>query len=347
MKQFPIKIVNLQDEKILEIRWAPNNVCNFRCRYCFPGSNAGDHKSPSDLSLVIANFKHLIEQYKTKLGKNKIHLKINGGEPTLWKDLAEFIQEIKKDNDVYVSIITNGSRTLRWWKENGHLLDNIHLSHHVGQADIDHTIAVADTLYELGRRVTVKVLMDPISWYESANAVEYLKAQSKHKWFIVVGEVIEPEQSQIANIRVINNNDIKYNEIQKSYLKWGIKRFASLKWFWKNRKLFFNGDMRYHESKATLNNGSTVKATMYTYINKNWHSFKGWECNIGIESIFINWDGRIEGSCGEALYGVDYYHNILDQDFVEKFNPDFVPVVCSKYNCTCCSENHLSKRLLG
>ncbi len=156
----PIKIVSTQKENILEIRWNPNNLCNFNCRYCFPYNNTGEYKSPKDLDLIVNNFNFLLEQYKEKLGKTRIHLKIAGGEPSLWKDLDTFTHRIKQSNDVYVTLITNGSRTLRWWKEHGQLFDNVHLTHHVAQADIDHTMEVADTMYEFGKKITVKVLMD-------------------------------------------------------------------------------------------------------------------------------------------------------------------------------------------
>ena len=127
----PIKIVSTQKPNILAIRWNPNNVCNYKCEYCWPGSNKGDYKSPEDLNLIVKNFNHMIERYKTKLGKTVVHLSLAGGEPTLWKDLGKFIEEIKKENNVYFTLISNGSRTLRWWKEYGHLIDNAGLSYHI------------------------------------------------------------------------------------------------------------------------------------------------------------------------------------------------------------------------
>ena len=86
----PIKIVSTQKSNILVIRWNPNNVCNYNCEYCWPNNHSGDYLSPQNLDLVIKNFNHLIEKYKKALGKNKVHLMMAGGEPTLWKDLAVF-----------------------------------------------------------------------------------------------------------------------------------------------------------------------------------------------------------------------------------------------------------------
>ncbi len=340
----PIKIVSTQKSNILEIRWNPNNVCNYKCEYCFPNTNTGDYLSPKDLDLVIKNFNHLIDRYKTKLGKTKIHLMMAGGEPTLWKDLSIFIREIKKENDIYLTLNTNGSRTLRWWKEYGHLIDNAHMSYHIAQAkNPDHMIAVADTLFEYNKKVTVKVLMDRKHWQEGLDVIEYMKKNSKHKWFIMTGEVIEPEVMNLAGIKVIDASDIQLTKDQKKFLKNSLKRIPSPLWIWKNRKLVFGGQIRLYESTAYLENGKSLKAKSNTYINNNWNNFEGWSCDIGLDSVYIHWDGEIKGSCMQTIYGLDQPFNILDSDFVEKFDPEFKPSICSKKNCYCSPETHISK----
>jgi MoaA/NifB/PqqE/SkfB family radical SAM enzyme len=339
----PIKIISTQKPNILAIRWNPNNVCNYKCEYCWPDSNAGNYPSPKNLDLIIKNFNHFIEMYKQKLGKTKIHLSLAGGEPTLWRDLALFIEAIKKENDIYLSLISNGSRTLRWWKEYGHLIDNAHLSYHISQADPDHMIAVADTLFEYKKKVTVKVLMDRKHWQEGLDVIDYMKKNSKHNWFIITCEVIEPEVSKIGNIKVVNADDIQITSEQKRFLKNPLKRIPNLLWIWKNRKLIFEGQMRLYESVATLDDGKTVRAKSNTYINNNWTNFEGWSCDIGLDNVYISWTGEIQGSCQQTIYGLDYSFNILDEDFVEKFDPEFKSSICSIKNCLCSCETHQSK----
>lgn len=342
-KVFPVKIVTTQKENTFEIRWTPNNVCNFKCRYCYPGSNTGEYPSPKDIDLIVKNFNHMLKEYKEKLGKTRIHLKIAGGEPTLWRDLGIFIDKIKQENEVYVSLITNGSRTLRWWQENGHNIDNIHLTHHVAQADLDHTIAVADLMYQFGKKITVKVLMDLACWDKCLEAVDYLKKNSKTRFIIMTREVTEPETLTLGGIKAVSSDDLKYTPEQKKYLSKGLRRIPGLLWFWKNRNLLRSGEIRLHESVATLSDGKKVKAKAETYLNKNWNNFKGWSCNIGIEGVFIDWLGDIKGSCNHTLYGLDYSYNILDDDFAEKFVLVPKPVTCKNYNCFCLPETHISK----
>lgn len=338
----PIRIVSTNDQDYLEVRWNPTNVCNFSCRYCFPESNEGTHNSPENLDLVIKNFNHFLKQYREKLGKTKFHLKLGGGEPTLWKGLEYFISEIKKENNVYVSLISNGSRTLRWWKQNGHLIDNVTLSYHVAQANVEHHIDVADTMFELGKKVTVSVLMDPDNWNKAVNDIEYMKAYSKYKWFIQTTEVIEPTHMALNSIKIITKEERRYTSDQKKYMRWSLKRIPGVLWFIRNIRSL-KKDIKLWESRAVLDNGSILKARSQTYINNNWNAFKGWECNLGIESLMINWDGNIVGACGQTLYGLDTSFNILDKDFVKKFNPIFKPVICGINNCFCQPETHISK----
>lgn len=343
----PIKIVSTKKPNILEIVWAPNNVCNYQCDYCWPGSHDGNYRSPEDLDLIIKNFNHLLAHYKNKLGRDKVHLKISGGEPTLWKDLALFIKEIKKENDVYLTLISNGSRTLRWWKEYGYLIDNAHLSFHIAQSDADHMIAVADTLYEFNKKVTVKVLMDTKCWQQGLDAIEYMKNNSKHSWFIMTSEVIEQEATSIKNIKVVDANRISITTEQKKFLKNSLKRIPKLLWLWKNRKLIFEGQIRLFESVTYFDNGKSARAKTNAYINNNWNNFEGWSCDIGLDQFTIHWDGNIRGSCGQTLFGLNSSFNILDKNFVEKFNPELKPSICSIKSCYCVPETHVSKFKLG
>jgi Radical SAM superfamily/4Fe-4S single cluster domain len=323
-----IKITSTQHSNILNVRWSPNNVCNFHCQYCFSGSNEGSFTSPRDLGLIVKNFRHFFDQYNQKLDKNKFHLVIAGGEPTLWKDLGKFIKEIKQNHDVYISVISNGSRTLRWWKKYGPFIDNPVLSFHTLNADIDHHIQVADTMFEFGKKTTVLVPMDPTCWDKCVNAIEHMKQTSRYSWFIQAKEVI---------------NFGKYTEDQKRYLSQEMKRIPSAAWILKNLNLVFNGSIKWIESLAKFDNNLILPATTQTYVNKEWNYFKGWKCDIGLESVYISWDGRIIGSCGQTIYGVDHSFNILDQDFVNCFNPEFNASICSIKKCTCRPETHITK----
>ena len=327
------QIISTQKPNILEIRWSLNNVCNFKCRYCFPGSNEGNFPSPNDLDLTIKNFNHMLSCYKRDLGKTRFDIKILGGEPTVWKNLTEFLSGIKKEHDVYTSIISNGSRTLRWWEENGHLIDNLILSFHYEQADLQHTVAVADIMYALGKKVTVHVLMDDKNWDNCISSIEYMKQTSKYKWMIQSKEII-----------TTTNNQVNYTEEQRLYLQKEIKRFPSIRWILSNVKLLLNGTMRLYESKFFTDDGKKGKATSQHYLTTEQNNFKGWDCNIGIESVYINHTGEVMGSCGQTILGKRF--NILSNDFTKVFETPTLPTTCSIDGCYCPPETNISKVIL-
>lgn len=329
----PIEITSTLRSEILEIRWMPHNICNFRCRYCFPGAFEGTDKPPTDLDLVVKNFVHLMNWYKDNLGKTKFHFKLLGGEPTLFKGIEFVLNELRSKFDLYTTIVSNGSRKLEWWQQNGHLFDNVVLSYHAAQADIDHHIAVADTLFALGKKVTVLVLMDPEIWYQCVRDVDYMKRNSKHCWFIQAKEIVDWD----------GKHPIDYTDKQKKYLSNELKRYPSFMWFIKNRHLIFDGSIRLFESTATLEDGRTIRATSQTYINKGWNRFKGWSCDIGYSSIFVGSSGLITAGCGETPWGLDYQFNILDKDFAKKYSPRPKSSICSLDACTCQPDTHISK----
>lgn len=329
----PIKIKSTQKSNILEITWDVTNSCNFHCRYCFPGANAGTFKVNQDLTLLADNFHHFANQYKSKLGRDKIKLKFGGGEPTLWKDFGDFLVKLKQQNkNLYLSVISNGSRTLRWWKEYGHLIDNANLSFHIAEANLDHHIAVADTLMGLGKKVTVLVLMDPTRWDECVSAVEYMKSNSKYRFFIEVKTIVD-----------VPGVNIEYTEEQRKYLIKEIKQMPNLLWFIKNVNLIYDGLIRKYSSHAILENGKKLKATSAGYVSRGWNKFTGWSCDIGLDTVYIKWTGEIQGSCGQKIFNLDKSFNILDRDFIEKFDPKMISSICQIDRCDCQPETHVSK----
>jgi hypothetical protein len=204
-------------------------------------------------------------------------------------------------------------------------------------------IAVADALFELGKKVTVKILMDRKHWDEGLQVLDYMKRNSKHRWFLMVAEVLEPEVIELGTIKIIDANDIMLTGDQKKFLKKSLRRMPNLLWLWKNRKLILEGQMRTYESVAYLENGKKIKAKSQTYTNSNWNSFEGWSCDVGLDDLNIHWDGELKGACRQTIYGLDYSFNILDENFIEKFDPQFGPSICTKKNCYCSPETHISK----
>ena len=327
----PIKIISTQESSTLQIRFWPTDICNFNCSYCFPGSHDAKFRFPKNVSTVIKNFRILFDLYTAKLGKTKFHLIIvGGGEPTLWPHIEQFCKEIKEQHNVLTTIITNGSRTLRWWKDNMTYFDDVVLSTHHEFVDIEHQCAVGDLLYSADIKVTGLMLMDATSWDKCVAMVDRMK-QSKKPWFIEAKAVVDaPEHGM----------DV-YTDEQLEYLSAGIKRLPSSDWLLKRL-----ADIRMHESVVLFDDGTASVARPHDIIVNKWNYFQGWSCNVALETLLIKYDGSVTGSCQAPIFAndtINLFSETFEQDF--KANMDFKPIKCPLVHCGCQPETHVTKSL--
>jgi len=318
-----IKIDSNIDDSILRIELCLSNICNYSCWYCFPGCNEGTHPWPK-YKTFVENLDHLIDYYKKHKNKKTIYIHIIGGEPTLWREFGDFVKYLKEQHKCIVSVSTNGSRTLRWWEEYGHYVDAVMLSCHYERVDVEHAKAVGDILYKKGVNVNALVLMDPANWDRCIDIVEQLKT-SKKRWFICAMEIY--------------HGSVHYTEEQKEYLSKSCKRIAN-PWFY-----FWNKKTPHANPTFTFEDGSKAK------LNNNWvslnglNNFYGWECNLGVDTFYINKDGLMQGACGETLYDLNYKFNIYDDNFISKFHPEIKPTICKKNAlCQCQPEYNCRKQ---
>lgn len=315
------EIDNTFPRDMLRIEYMIGNVCNYRCNYCFPGSNEGDQNWP-DIGIAKKNFYHLLKHYESQ-GKKRFQLYVVGGETTIWKDFAHFCCFLKENFNITIEVSTNGSRSLNWWKRNGQYFDHVAISVHHEFVKIPHVIQVADMLYEKKIYVNTDVLMDPYNFDLCISNIEKLKT-SKYQWPI------------IAKI-VHYNGQHRYDDQQLEYLKDNLKRYPEKDWHLSTTKkpdikIIIKQDT---ENIETIDDGWLIK--------NNKQRFTGWSCDLGVEFIKIYGDGTITGNCHQHLYGLSRDFNLYDSDFVENFNIKIKPVICQQYLCGCNRETIIRK----
>jgi MoaA/NifB/PqqE/SkfB family radical SAM enzyme len=316
-----IKIDSNVDKDILRIELFFSNICNYKCWYCFPGYNEGTHPWP-ELELVIKNLSALLDYYKENLNKKIFLLHIIGGEPTLWKELGEFIRYFKENYNCVISTSSNGSRTLRWWREFGQYFDHVILSAHHERVDSKHLAEVADILYSKDVWVNATVLMDPNHWNKCLGIIDDLK-KSKNRWPITAIAVYHPT--------------IRYTEEQKRFFKRSLKRIPWPWYYLKCKRLPHRVPTLYHSDNSK-------KKVPHNWLKINeLNKFKDWSCDIGLDTLCIDKDGRLRGSCGSSIYNLDFFYNIFDKDFKEKFNPELNPTICKFDICSCMPETNTRK----
>jgi organic radical activating enzyme len=327
----PIKIVSLQPKNELEVRFWPTDVCNFNCSYCFPDSKNGIYRYPKNIDTIIQNFNYLFDVYNEKFGKTKFNLNIvGGGEPTIWPHFTEFCKGIKSKHNVVLKTTTNGSRSLRWWKEHSKYLSKVTLSVHHEFADIDHTIQVLDYLYEQKILGTALVLMDASEFDKCKAIVDKMLSTSKHPWFIEAKPVVD----------FPGKDNLSYTSEQQEYMKIDLKRIPD-----GDLLINFISDIKIYESVAIYDTGEVIPKKSGDYINENVNYFNGWKCDVSLENLVIRYDGTISGNCNADIFK-DCNLNMFSENFIEDFNKfkfNLKTFTCNYVNCSCQPDTHITK----
>jgi MoaA/NifB/PqqE/SkfB family radical SAM enzyme len=324
------KLIEIKNNKnrLLRLQYDLGNLCNYTCWYCFPGSNDGDVPFPN-IEVVKYNLVKLINHYTDSNLVDEVQLNFMGGEPTLWKHLGELVEYVSKNAKCSISMQTNGSRTLRWWKEFGKYFDHVSISVHHEKANTAHIIQVADILIDQKVSILTSVLMDHTAWDKCKTLVDEL-VESKMKFMILA-----------KPIHI--NGVVTYTDEQREYLKKSVKRRPSLRILLRHINLY----SRIPSIKAIFDNKSVVKVTSDHYFILNLlNRFTGWDCTLGINFLYISRNGLLTGTCGQKLYKLDYFYNINDVDFIEKFNPILQNVTCEQKMCLCAGETLIPKRII-
>lgn len=326
----PIKILSLQPKEVLDIRFWPTDICNFNCTYCFPGSKDANFRYPKNVDTVVKNFSLLFDLYKEKHNKKKFDINlVGGGEPTLWPHFKEFCNGIRQQHNVELTVTTNGSRSLKWWRKNGPAVDKVTLSVHHEFANIDHTISVLDYLYEAGITCTALVLMDA-EYFDKCKRIVDKFQESKYPWFIEAKPIVD----------FAGKDSLSYTEEQKKYMKQDLKRLPDSEFLINNMHLF-----RLHDSIAFYDDETIETKRTGDYINTDTNYYQGWNCNVALENLVITFDGTVKGSCNASLFK-DYNINLFAEDFEETFNKasfNLSTIQCPFKKCSCQPDTHITK----
>lgn len=335
MKKDVVAIKNPDYDELLSIDITLANICNYSCHYCHPGLNNGDRGFPLDYDLYTKNFDHLINIYKNKFNKKHIKVELTGGEPTLWPRIADFAKHLKETHPEIdcCKIISNGSRTIRWWKENSQYFDEIHLSLHP-EGNPQHVIEVADYIYKnTNNFVTINVILDPTDWETSKNRLDEIVAHTTpwltKSWLLVSGATVRSDYTK-EQLKEFDNR---------------VKKIPPQEYIDKLRER----GIIFPPSKATLvyDNGTTEPFTKLTLKREEGDNvFTGWECNTGVDRIACAF-GNIISPCGARyLFDLDQPLTLYDEDFTKKFRASIIkPIICRESVCgKCTSDLRIPKR---
>jgi organic radical activating enzyme len=326
-KVIPIKLERLKTPRTTKVvEWRLGNTCNFDCSFCTPEFKDGSRRY-LEYHRYIKLIDNLIESDTSK----KIWFQINGGEPTLYPKLIELLTYIKSKGG-YTSMFSNGSRSIRWWKELAELnvLDRLYLSYHPEQDETPaHIIEVNDIMQITKTLVTIFVTTqaDPILFQKAVKG--HIEIQNKA---IAI--------SSLKPITILDKNILQpysteqINLIQKNlYVRSiGWKSISDKKAEYLKTVPFYNSEVT-----ITYSDQSTKTESSQFFIENNQTNFKNWECDIGMDTLFIDVENVYRGQCrqGESVEMVN-----------ENTTFRSTPIICKTDRCMCSFDVQEPKRMV-
>lgn len=305
-KYFKLVHNNVNHEQWFVVNWCLGNTCNYSCSYCPSDLHDGSRRWPD--ANVVKNFIAKCNDYHYP---RKMYFEFTGGEVTLWPAFLE-VSEFCNDLGVKIGLISNGSRTTRWWNENKHLFDHVCLSFHPEQANSEHFIAVINELHN-DLRVHVNLMMKPEKFEECYNIANKIKSISNIS--MALQPLIHDFQSKLFDYSVVQH---KILDRQHDLIIKHIKHDRDFD--------YYRGAMRQltRESDNTITDVVASAQRMVADGKNNW---QGWHCWAGVEQLIVDMDGTIyRGWCKEGgrIGHID-----------EEFTLTTEPIICSKTMCHC------------
>lgn len=298
---------------IVLIDWSLGSTCNYRCSYCPDSLHNG--KTPwIPKKIILSIWEKIITHYKSIW--KKCCFQFTWWEPTLHPDFKEIIIALK-DAWSYIGIISNGSRTQKFWSEIVPYIDNVNITYH---GEFAKPGTFIDLIKYIGgqTRVNINVTMDPKEFDIRKNIVEQLTRLSESIDISVTAKPLfidfwsELYYYSSEQLKFLNNAKQITEKSYKNQVRWEMKRIY-----------------RDHEEIVKPAN----------IISEGDNSWYGWNCNIGIESLVINMAGDVYR--WHCKVGWKIWNIYLSQDL--EFTVNWV--VCSKKKCNCAADIFTTKTI--
>jgi len=285
------------------VNWCLGNTCNFACSYCPSHLHDGSIHWPS-----VETIKNFITKIKNHYFNKRLYFEFTGGEVTMYRHFTEICQYCT-ELDIKVGLISNGSRTLRYWEDNKKYFDHVCLSFHPEFSEETHFINVVKLLHN-DVRTHVNIMMSPDKFdfcYAIANKIKNIGNIS-----MALQPLIHDFGETLYNYTEFQQKIFdKQHELIVKHIKY-TKSFD-----------YYRGAM-----KMVTEDQTESVSSAHRFINQKTNDWSGWKCNVGIEQLIVDMYGTIQR--GWCLVGGPI-GNIAD----DEINFPTAPIICNKTMCHC------------
>lgn len=270
------------------------DMCNYACSYCHPNTNSGR---------MWIDYDKLVNFIKIKRPKFII---LGGGEPSIYPQIEELLLFTK---DIDVMMVTNCSRTIKWWEKTIDLIEYPVLSYHFEFADFNDFMNIVNCISDK-KCVKINVSMIHDKFDECLSVAKKLKSVKNTN---VVMKILKNRKTQaLFNYTQDQLNIMKENNRSFEISKDIICQYES-------------GEQSLHSASDLIVNGD--------------NSYSGWLCYKGINLLKITPSGKVfKASC-------DMIDNnfLCDIDHPEK-TLSLKPEICKKNRCYCTPDLRVIKK---
>ena len=273
---------------LTKVQWLLGNVCNYACWYCPEHLRQGDTAWDGQDSLANAVSQLSAE---IRMSGRKPVFEFQGGEPTLHDGIVKGLSSTGGNAPGGNRLVTNGSASIEWWKDNSVFFDDIEISYHTAYADRKHIERVCEFLLnqEEPPRVSIKV-------HATNEDAQWSKAYD-------VFEILQEKQLPVE-LKLLYSNFTQGNTFMpyKTY---------QLKQYYESRgEAFDPAATEFVDQSGYIPRGRRRHVIDESVQKSAEFEFKGMNCWSGIEQLVVFPDGavyrgwcRASGSLGNLIAG--------------------------------------------
>jgi len=309
---YPIHVERSVPQPFKVINWKLHNVCNYSCSFCGKENNSGNERW-----FTLEKYKSIVDKIAEACAGTPFYMVYTGGEPTLYPELMELLQH-SKSKGAWNILVSNGSRTIRWWKELAkidNILTRLSLSYHNEQTTDYNNIADIMNLFLNSETETVcEITHTKNNISQAIEAYNYLMNNT----------------GGILDIKGMNINEYDiydlYSADELSIIKHASYTYGKLVNI-KNKSTIPNNLRLAPGILVTNNLGITTDMNVQLLMKNKLNKFLGWECQVGKDFIDINFETISRSVCG--VTGPSGHVDDLRYNFSNK------SVICTKVTCEC------------
>jgi len=265
------------------VDWRLGNTCNYKCSYCPPYENSGSFPWINiDTNIKTQNI--IIEGYRS-MGKST-SFAYTGGEPTVYKYFPQLLEN-GKNQGAWNWVYTNGSRTVRYWNDIKDVLDMACISYHAEYDQGDHLIEVVDAIKKQVY-LSINVVMHPLQLDKCFAFID--KFKSAHPEIVVDTKIVRVAHGEITHPDYTEDSISKILEYKKIASVRTKKQSIGKPFLGKNVIMKL---IEPDKEPRLINCQEEILKGFNGY-----NDFNNWECYVGVESLMIDFDGKVyKGYC--------------------------------------------------